>query len=145
MVLISACLAGEKCRYDGSAKPNAALLERLGGDGAYMPVCPECLGGLEIPRQPAEIVGGDGAAVLDGRANILGRDGADRTEAFLRGAEATLRLAMENNVKRVYLKQKSPSCGAGEIYDGTFSGRCIPGDGVTAALLRRNGIEIVPV
>lgn len=142
MIGISSCLTGKKCRYDGSARPNEACVA-LAASGQAVCLCPECLAGLPIPRVPSEIVGGTGADVLDGRARVMGADGSDRTQEFLRGAAAALALAKEKGVTRVMLKSKSPSCGAGQIYDGSFSGRLISGNGVTAELFRRSGIQII--
>ena len=140
LTAVSACLAGECCRYDGNANPNSRAKELCAG-GALM-ICPECLGGLPIPREPAEIVGGDGAAVLDGTARVLTKSGVDVTDAFLHGAQKALVLCTENGITEALLKARSPSCGCGVIYDGTFSGSKICGDGVTAALLKRNGIRV---
>lgn len=140
MEVVSWCLAGKKCRYDGSAKPDrraAALVE-----GGALCVCPEVLGGLPIPREPAEIVGGDGQAVLDGRARVITASGRDVTREYIAGAEEALRLCIENRVTHAFLKAYSPSCGCGCIYDGSFTGKKIPGDGVTAALLKQNGIAV---
>lgn len=134
---VSACLLGKPCRYDGGSKPHATVAQSLGD---ALPVCPECLGGLPIPRAPSEIQGGDGADVLAGRARVMSRDGQDVTEAFVKGAKAALQLCRE--VQEAVLKARSPSCGVGAIYDGSFSGHCRPGDGVTAALLRANGIRV---
>ena len=144
MDIASACLAGMKCRFDGEARPDEKIVE-LYQKGLVKLVCPECLGGLPTPRCPSEITGGDGADVLDGRARVCAEDGKDRTEEFLRGAEATLEVAQRCGAKCAYLKAKSPSCGSGRIYDGTFAGRLRSGDGVTAALLKRNGIEVIEV
>ena len=130
-ILVSACLLGTPCRYDGSGKADARLL-KLGAKRQLIPVCPELLGGLPTPRPPAERVG----------ARILDKDGADVTAAFLRGAQETLRLARLLGCKTAILKARSPSCGAGQIYDGTFSSRLIAGHGVTAALLMQNGITV---
>ena len=142
MVIISACLAGKPCRYDGRAKADAEILQRIESGEAYLAACPECLGGLPIPRTPSEISAGTGADVLEGRAKVLAQDGEDRTAAFRRGAEAFLRLALEHGCKEAILKEKSPSCGCGMIYDGTFTGSLRPGNGVAAELLARNGIKI---
>ena len=117
-------------------------MERLGGD-ELVPVCPEQLGGLSTPRPPAEIVGGDGADVLDGSASVITVDGEDKTSEFLGGAHQTLEIAKSHNAAHAVLKSKSPSCGCGQIYDGTFSGKLGAGDGVTAVLLRRHGISVM--
>ena len=130
-LLISACLLGVCCRYDGESKPImpiVALMERY----HLVPICPEQLGGLPTPREPAE---------LRGRA-VVTNSGADVTAAFCRGAEQALHLARLFGCTAAVLKERSPSCGSGEIYDGSFSGRLTPGDGVTAALLRQNGIAV---
>ena len=131
-LLVSACLLGENCKYSGGnnySPAAAALAERF----ELIPVCPEQLGGLPTPRVPAERVGD----------RVLTRDAADVTDAYRLGAEKTLETALANGVKRAALQERSPSCGCGAIYDGTFSGRLVPGDGVTAALLREHGIEII--
>lgn len=136
-ILISACLLGIPCRYDGSSKPLPQLVMLLNHNQVIIPFCPETQGGLNIPRPPAEIVKGDGAMVLRGKARIINKDGEDDTEPFLNGAEAVLQMATALNPKLIILKSKSPSCGLGEIYDGSFSGKLKSGDGVTAALLKQ--------
>lgn len=108
-----------------------------------MLVCPEVDGGLGTPRPPAEIVGGDGADVLAGRAQVMTVDGADVTEAYIAGADRALVAAQRSGARAAILKARSPSCGCGAIYDGTFSRTLTPGDGVTAALLQAHGIEVV--
>ena len=130
-ILVSACLLGTPCRYDGSGKADARLL-KLGAKRQLIPVCPELLGGLPTPRPPAERVG----------ARIFDKSGADVTSAYLRGAQETLRLARLLGCKTAILKARSPSCGAGQIYDGTFSGTLVAGQGVTAALLTQNGVTV---
>lgn len=110
-----------------------------------MPFCPELSGGLGLPRPPAEIHGGTGEDVLDGRARVLDREGGDVTRAFVAGAEASLALARACGASEAFLAANSPSCGAGEIYDGSFSGARVEGDGVAAALFRRNGIRLTRV
>jgi uncharacterized protein YbbK (DUF523 family) len=106
-------------------------------------VCPEVDGGLGTPRPPAEIVGGDGADVLAGRARVVTSGGADVTGAYVAGARRALAVAQESGARAAILKSRSPSCGKGGIYDGSFSRSLRAGDGVTAALLRANGIEVV--
>lgn len=140
-VMISACLMGINCRYDGTAKAAPELTEILRGM-QHVPFCPEVLGGLKSPRPPAEIVGGTGADVLAGSARVLDRTGADKTGAFIKGARAVLDLAREIQPEFVILKANSPSCGTGMIYDGSFDGVLRDGDGVTAALLRSAGIRV---
>ncbi len=144
MDIASACLAGIKCRYDGQTREDAAIKEMY-ESGLVKLVCPECLAKMPVPRCPSEIENGDGEDVLEGRARVMAQDGADRTQEFLEGAQKTLAAAQSCGAKRAYLKSKSPSCGSGQIYDGTFSGKLRPGDGVTAALLKKNGIEVIGV
>jgi len=140
-MIVSACLIGVKCRYDGSDALNDWVIE-LSNRFKLIPVCPEQLGGLPTPRKCCEIVGGDGFDVLKGNARVLSEDGIDLTERFLRGAYETLRIAKTLNVERAILKDLSPSCGVECIYDGTFSGKVRRGVGVTTALLIMNGIEV---
>ncbi len=143
-IAVSACLAGIPCRYDGKSQPDPDIV-KLVAEGKAITICPECLGGLPIPRIPAEIAGGSGEDVLDGKARVIASDGKtkiDVTEAFLNGAESALAIVRSNGIHRVVLKANSPSCGCGMIYDGTFSGSKKQGNGVTAALLIRNGIDV---
>ena len=129
-ILISACLLGACCRYDGASKAHplaAALAERH----TLVPVCPEQLGGLPTPRPPAERRGG----------RVVTRSG-DVTEQYLRGAEETLKLCKLLGCEAAVLKERSPSCGRGQVYDGTFSGTLTAGDGVTAELLAAHGIPV---
>jgi uncharacterized protein YbbK (DUF523 family) len=139
--LVSACLLGEACRYNGSAASVPLPLNILEAV-EVIPICPECLGGLAIPRPPAEIVGGDGEDVLAGTAQIIDSEGRNRTEPFLLGAAKVLEMAEVHGVKGAILKARSPSCGQGKIYDGTFSNRLIDGDGVLTALLKKHGIQV---
>jgi uncharacterized protein YbbK (DUF523 family) len=142
MKLCSACLLGVKCRYDGQSKPDERVLA-LAKTETLIPVCPEQLGGQPTPRPGAEIQGGDGLAVLNGTAKVMEPSGNDVTANFIAGAEEILKLAKLFNITEAILKQKSPSCGCGRIYDGTFSKTLIEGDGVTAALLKNNGIKVI--
>ncbi|MBD2900597.1 hypothetical protein amrb99_96020 [Actinomadura sp. RB99] len=142
-ILVSSCLVGRPVRYDGAAKPvGGGLFERWRAEGRLVPFCPEVSGGLPVPRPPAEIVGGDGGAVLDGTARVVTEAGADVTAAFLRGARLALAAAERAGARIALLKEGSPSCGSGRVYDGTFSGASVPGTGVTTALLRRDGIRV---
>ena len=141
-VLVSACLAGRRCRFDGSANPDDEVAS-LVAQGRAVLVCPEVDGGLGTPRPAAEIRGGDGHDVLAGRARVLTKEGKDVTAQYVRGAERALEAAWEAGATQAILKARSPSCGCGAIYDGTFSRTKREGDGVTAALLRANGIEVV--
>ena len=141
-VLISACLSGVKCRHNGRDSKSEEAMERF-KEEELVPVCPEQLGGLSTPRPPAEIVGGDGADVLDGCASVITVDGEDKTSEFLGGAHQTLEIATSHNATHAVLKSNSPSCGCGQIYDGSFTSKLSKGDGVTAALLRRHGIHVM--
>lgn len=130
-IIVSACLLGENCKYNGGnnkCDDIIALAEKF----EIIPVCPECFGGLPIPRVPSEI--------KDGR--VYSKTGEDLTEAFLSGAEQTLYIAKEANAPCAVLKENSPSCGFGKIYDGTFSGNKINGNGITAQLLYDNEIQV---
>lgn len=142
MKMISACLIGCECRYDQKSCLNSDL-EQLLREGKVIPVCPEQLGGLPTPRPPAEIVGGDGFDVLDGRARIVDQTGNDVTDEFLAGARQALKIAQTVGATSAILKENSPSCGSSFVYDGTFSGKKVTGAGLTAALFRRNGISVV--
>ncbi len=131
-VLVSACLLGQSCRYDRQSKAcdvAEALLEKC----YVIPMCPEIMGGLPTPRLPAERCG----------EQVVNRGGEDVTVQFCRGAEEALRMAKLFGCDVAILKEKSPSCGCGEIYDGTFSKTLTAGDGVTAALLKENGIRVL--
>ncbi len=130
-ILISACLLGVNCRYNATGKA-VPELEELMKKHTLIPVCPEQLGGLSTPRSPAEIKGDF----------VFGKDGIDVTEEFLKGAKETLKIAKLYNCKYAILKERSPSCGNKKIYDGTFSKTIIDGDGVTAKLLKQNGITV---
>jgi uncharacterized protein YbbK (DUF523 family) len=140
-VLVSACLAGRACRFDGSANSDD-VVGALVASGRAVLVCPEVDGGLETPRPPAEIVGGDGADVLAGRARVVTISGRDVTDAYLEGARVALTAAHRTGARAAILKARSPSCGKGAIYDGSFSRATRAGDGVTAALVAANGIEV---
>ena len=129
-IIISACLLGENCKYSGgNNKIDVSELEEY---FELIPVCPECFGGLPIPREPAEI--------KDGR--VFQKSGKDVTDEFVYGAEQTLYIAEEKNCVAALLKENSPSCGFGKIYDGSFSGKLIDSNGITAELLSRNGIAV---
>lgn len=139
-ILVSACLLGVNCRYDGGNGRQEGLIGLIEKYN-FIPVCPEQLGGLETPREPAEQLV---KSVTDGHNEIrvVDRLGKDVTDSFFKGAEETLKLARLYGCKRAILKERSPSCGHGCIYDGTFSGTKVPGDGVTARLLEENGIHV---
>ncbi len=139
MILVSACLSGKNCAYDGKNRLNQEIKDMVDKNLA-IPICPEVLGGRTIPRTKTEIKGGTGSDVLNGRAKVFDENGKDSTEEFLKGARLALDIAKKHNIKKAILKSKSPSCGVGKIYDGTFKGKLIDGDGVTAALLKKEGI-----
>ncbi|MBH3357543.1 Uncharacterized conserved protein YbbK, DUF523 family [Pseudomonas guariconensis] len=141
-VLVSACLLGQPVRYDGRDSGHPDLLQRWQAEGRVVPLCPEVAGGLPTPRPPAEIPGGQGAAVLDGQAQVVTVTGLDVSEAFLAGARQALALVREHSIRVAVLKAGSPSCGNRLTYDGTFSGVKVPGEGVTTALLRREGVLV---
>jgi len=142
-ILISACLLGERVRWDGrAADPGAARIARWRDEGRLVPICPEVAGGLPVPRPPAELRGGDGRGVWAGSAQVVARGGADVTRAFRDGALAALDLARRHAIRVAILKERSPSCAGTQIYDGTFTGSRIDGMGVTAALLRESGLHV---
>jgi uncharacterized protein YbbK (DUF523 family) len=141
LLLVSACLMGIPCQYDGGSCPHDQL-QASAARGGILPLCPEVVGGLPTPRPPAEIQGGDGGDVLEGRARVVNVEGKDVTAEFLAGAQEALRIAQRWGIKEAILKARSPSCGVGQIHDGSFSGRLVEGDGVTAALLKRAGIIV---
>ncbi|MFQ6039968.1 MAG: DUF523 domain-containing protein [Candidatus Poribacteria bacterium] len=143
MILVSACLLGINCKYNGSSSLNKGVLKFIADKGSFVACCPELLGGLPIPRGPYEITGGTGKEVAQGDAEVLSQTGEDVTREFLEGAKKTVNIARRNGVKLAILKAKSPSCGVNQIYDGAFSGTLIKGDGVTATLLRKEGIELI--
>lgn len=130
-ILVSACLLGVHCRYDGTGVLQKEL-ERLAEEHNLIPVCPEIYGGLATPREPAERIG----------EKIVTCSGEDVTEQYTKGAEEILALAKFYNCQYAILKERSPSCGYGKIYDGTFSGTLVEGDGMTAQLLSRHGIQV---
>jgi len=132
MKLCSACLLGVKCRYDGQSKPDKKVIE-LSKKERLLPVCPEILAGLSTPREQTEIKKG----------KVLTKTGKDVTQYFEKGAQEVLKIAESFGIKEVIFKQRSPSCGCGQIYDGTFSGKTIKGDGITTALLKRNGLKVI--
>ena len=132
-ILVSACLLGIACKYSGGDNACPALLQALRQSGhTLIPVCPEVLGGLPTPRTPSERRG----------ACVVRKDGRDVTAEYRRGAECALETARREGVLAAVLKERSPSCGSGEIYDGTFTGALTAGDGVTAELLKANGITV---
>jgi len=142
MKLVSACLLGVRCRWNGKRRAFRKVVA-LSGREVLIPVCPEQLGGLPTPRVAQEIVGGSGGDVLDGNCIVLNRKGEDVTENFVRGAREVLRIARMFGIGVFVGKERSPSCASKYIYDGSFKGKIVEGEGVTTALLRRNGIEVI--
>lgn len=133
-ILVSHCLLGEPCRYDGASRLDRQVLELHKAGHTLIPVCPEVLGGLDTPRAPAELQ-------PDGR--VVNEDGEDVTAAYRAGAEAALRIAREQGCTLAVLKARSPSCGCGEIYDGTFTRTLKGGWGVAARLLLEAGVTVM--
>ena len=129
--VVSACLAGLPCRYDGGGNACGAVVALVDA-GLAVPACPETLGGLPVPREPCEQRGG----------RVVGRDGVDRTEAFLRGSRKALAVALAHGCRAAILKSRSPSCGCGRIYDGTFSRTLTQGMGTWARLLQEAGLDL---
>jgi uncharacterized protein YbbK (DUF523 family) len=145
MKLVSACLLGIKCKWDGKIEPDKKIIKLLKKE-ILIPVCPEQLGGLPTPRKPCGIFGGKGEDVLDGKAKVLSAgDGEDFTKNFIEGAKETLKIAKIFGIKEVILRQGSPSCGFGKTWqlDEKFKNRKVGGNGVTAALLKRYGIKVL--
>lgn len=129
--IVSGCLAGLKCRYDGNSKPVEAIVQ-LVANGRAIPVCPESLSGLPVPRLPCEQQGG----------KIICQNGQDFTKEFYDGAQKALELALRHNCKKAILKANSPSCGINRIYDGSFSGKLVAGMGIFAQMLKNAGFEL---
>ncbi|HHW60978.1 MAG TPA: DUF523 domain-containing protein [Syntrophomonadaceae bacterium] len=142
MILVSACLTGENCKYNGGNNLHP-VFQKMAANQRALLVCPEQLGGLPTPRTPCEILGGDGKAVLQGKAKVVNTAGGDLTTAFIKGAQKSLDIAQKNNIKLAVLKSHSPSCGCGTIYNGHFNSTLQPGDGVTTALLRQHQIKVL--
>ena len=130
-LIVSACLLGTACRYDGASKPADGII-KLKDKYNLIPVCPEIMGGLPTPRTPCEIKNGC----------VSSCDGFDRTAQYLKGANEVLRLARFFGCEAALLKERSPACGSGKIYDGSFSGMLTDGDGICAALLKKHGIKV---
>ena len=141
-ILVSRCLLGHRVRYDGGASGPFDQLATWQAEGRVVAVCPEVAGGLPTPRPSAEIPGGQGMAVWEGRAQVLTADGEDFSDAFVEGARQALALVQRHGIRIAVLKANSPSCGNLLTYDGTFSGVKVTGEGVTAALLKRPGVQV---
>lgn len=142
MIVVSACLAGISCRYDGNDNLISKIEELLQNEEATL-VCPEVLGGLPTPRPPAEIIGGNGDDVLDGNAKVIDQNGNDVTKAFVQGAYEALEKMKPLQPELIILKERSPSCGSSTIYTGEFNGNKKDGYGVTTALFRRHGFTVI--
>ena len=132
IILVSACLLGYNCKYNGKNNKNEKVLEYI-KDKYVIPICPEVFGNLSIPRMPAEIKNN----------KVINKKGKDVTNNFIDGANKTLKIAKILNIKKAILKQKSPSCGSGKIYDGNFNNTIINGDGITTKILKENNIEVI--
>ncbi|MBE5791336.1 MAG: DUF523 domain-containing protein [Clostridiales bacterium] len=131
-VIVSTCLFGIPCRYDGKSVVDETLIQKISAVCHPIPFCPEVYGGLTTPRDPAERIGD----------KVISNRGKDVTREYMRGAKECLRLAKMMGCQYALLKSRSPSCGKGTIYDGTFSGKVTEGDGVTAEILMKNGIKV---
>lgn len=131
-ILVSACLAGINCKYNDKNNENEKIIELIKEKDVIL-ICPEQLGGLKTPRTPAEIKNN----------KVINKEGIDVTEEYQKGAQEVLKIAQKFNIKTAILKSKSPSCGKGKIYDGTFSNKLIEGNGITAELLKKHGIKVI--
>ncbi len=138
-ILVSACLIGINCRYSGDSSLDEKLL-KIAENAVLIPVCPEQLGGMKTPRNPAEFKKGNGKEILSGEKNIVDTKGNNVSEFFLKGAEEVLKIVKLLNIKKAILKERSPSCGSNFVY---LNGKVVEGKGVTATLLSQNGIEIL--
>ena len=136
MILVSACLLGINCKYDGGNNFNRKVFD-LVKEGKAIPVCPEQLGGLKTPRIPSEV------KIIDGKRYVVNSEGENVTEQFEKGAIEVLNIAQKLGIKKAVLKSKSPSCGVNKIYSGNFDKQLVDGNGITADLLIKNGIEVI--
>jgi uncharacterized protein YbbK (DUF523 family) len=136
MILVSACLVGLNCKYNGGNNYNEEIF-KLVKEGKAIPVCPEQLGGLTTPRAPAEI------KIIDGKKRVINNESIDVTKQFEKGAEEVLRLVKMLNITKAILQPRSPSCGFGKVYSGNFDGKLVDGNGILAELLLKNGVEVV--
>lgn len=134
-ILISACLIGEKVKYDGGDNSlNSSIIEAWKAEGLLVPLCPEVLGGLGVPRPACE--------VIEGTKSVLCKTGEDVSEAFAKGAKEALKIAREQNITMAILKARSPSCGKDIIYDGTFTSTKVRDSGITCKYLQNNGVSV---
>ncbi len=136
MILVSACLVGLNCKYNGKNNYNEKIFN-LVKEGKAIPICPETLGGLTTPRKPSEI------KIIDGKRYVFDIDGKDVTKEYEKGALEVLELCKKLSVTKVILKDRSPACGKGKIYDGTFTGNLVEGNGILTDLLIKNNIEVI--
>lgn len=136
MFLVSACLAGINCKYNGGNNYNENIF-KLVKEGKAIPVCAEQLGGLETPRAPSEI------RIINGKTTVINSNNVDVTEKFQKGANEILKLAKEMKISKAILKSKSPSCGVGKIYSGNFDNKLVDGNGILADLLIKSNIEVI--
>ena len=136
MILVSACLAGINCKYNGGNNYNEKVFN-LVKEGKAIPVCPEQLGGLTTPREPSEI------KIIDGKRYVINKEGIDVTEEFEKGAEEVLTLVKKLDIKKAILQSRSPSCGRDKIYSGNFDRNLVDGNGILVDLLLKNGIEVI--
>jgi uncharacterized protein YbbK (DUF523 family) len=141
LVVVSACLAGIPCAYDGNVRTDIEVKKIL-AQGKAIPLCPEILGGLSVPREKAEISGGEGKDVILKRAKVITQSGENVSPYFIEGAKIVLKVVKSLKIKKAILKSRSPSCGYGEIFDGTFTGRLKKGNGILAEMLAQEGVEI---
>lgn len=142
MILVSSCLCGEKCKYNGGDNYNLSVISYCEQE-EFVHICPEVCGGLSTPRVPSEIVGGTASDVLDGKAKVINKEGIDVTSQFIKGAYIALEKAKELKISLAILKANSPSCGKGKVYNGSFNNRLISGNGITAELLIREGFKVI--
>lgn len=140
-ILVSACLAGVNCTFRGTNN-RTDKIKNIAKSGSLLPLCPELLGGLGVPRDNIEIIGGDGFDLLEGHARAVSSSGRDVTDNIIAGSRRILDQVKKYKIREAILKSNSPSCGAGYIYDGTFTKKLKPGYGVLAALLKRNGVSV---
>ena len=146
MKIVSACLVGINCRWNGKGESIPGLVKEF-QQGKLLPICPEQLGGLSTPRSPAGVLNASGDDVLSGKTVVVNKEGEDVTEQFLKGANEVLRIAKRLGIKGAVLKRTSPCCGVGKVWrmsrkNGRFSNRLVNGDGVLTALLKKNGIQV---
>jgi uncharacterized protein YbbK (DUF523 family) len=136
MILVSACLVGLNCKYNGGNNYNEEIFN-LVKEGKAIPVCPEQLGGLATPRAPSEI------KIIDGKKRVINNEGIDVTKQFEKGAEEVLKLVKNLGITKAILQSRSPSCGLGKVYSGSFDGELVDGNGILVDLLLENGVEVV--